>query len=156
MHRRHHKGPHDDLRMPQWMRRWIYGVGLASALSGLVWLLLHNFFSVEGEFGPQPHPFERSAIVAHGAAAVAAAWVLGLIWMGHVRRGIAFGRKLPSGFGLVALVAFLMLSGWGLYYLGDESLRAWTATAHWVVGLGAVLLLLLHRKRHRAAPPEGT
>ena len=150
------KGPHDELRMPRWIRRAIHGAGLASAASGLLWLVLHEFMRVEGEFGPQPHPFEHATIVVHGAAAFAAIWVLGLIWMGHVRRGIAFGRKLPSGLALVALVAFLALSGWGLYYLGDEDWREWTATAHWVVGLGAVLLLLLHQRRRPVAPPEGT
>ena len=140
---------HDNLRMPAWMRRAVYGVGLLCALSGVLWLLFHHFVQVEGEFGPVAHPLERTWIVLHAGTAFLAAWVLGLIWLGHVRRGLGLGRKLPSGVSLVLLVAFLMLSGWGLYYIGDDAWREWTATAHWVVGLGAAVLLLVHARSER-------
>lgn len=143
---------HEGLRMPAWMRRWIHGVGLLSAATGVLWLLFHHFMTVAGEFGPTAHPLEHTWLVLHGAAAFLAAWVLGLIWMGHVRRGLAIGRKLASGLGLVIAVAFLMLSGWGLYYLGDEDWRERIATLHWLVGLGAVLLLLVHAFAGRARP----
>ena len=143
MVRRDHP-PHDHLRMPRWIRAWIHGAGLACLLTGVLWLSFHHFLTVEGEFGPSAHPFERTWLVMHAAAGVLVAWLLGLIWMGHVRRGFGIGRRLPSGLGLVLLVAFLIFSGWGLYYIGDDRWREWTATAHWVVGLGAAVLMLVH------------
>jgi hypothetical protein len=146
---------HDNLRMPRWIRWWIHGAGLLCLVSGVLWLLFHHFMSVEGEFGPAAHPLERTWIVVHGAAAVLAAWVLGLIWMGHVRRGLGFGRRLPSGLGLVLLVGFLMLSGWGLYYIGDDRWRGWTGTAHWVVGLLAAVILIAHSGFGRPRANDG-
>lgn len=52
---------------------------------------------------------------------------------------------------MVALLGTLCLSGLGLYYLGDEHLRAWTSTAHWLVGFAAAAALPIHIWRGRRA-----
>ena len=45
---------------------------------------------------------------------------------------------------MVILVAVLALSGYGLYYLVDDTARAWTSAAHWSLGLLAAAALVLH------------
>jgi hypothetical protein len=38
----------------------------------------------------------------------------------------------------------LITSGYALYYFGSEESRPWISLLHWVLGLGAPLLLLWH------------
>jgi hypothetical protein len=61
--------------------------------------------------------------------------------------GWAAGRRRWSGGIMVALVATLTLTGYLLYYLGDDDLRPVATYAHWMIGLGAPLLFILHRMR---------
>lgn len=141
---RRDQAAHEGLTLPPWIRLWVVAAGLVCLASGVLWLLFHEFLQVEGEFGPAAHPLERWWLVLHGGTALVVAWVLGLIWLGHVRRGLQYGRYAVSGVGILLLILFLMLSGWGLYYLGDDDWREWTATAHWVVGLGVAVWLPYH------------
>jgi hypothetical protein len=51
---------------------------------------------------------------------------------------VVTGRRSFGSFGI------LTITGYGLYYAGGESLRAWTSWIHLAVGLGMPLLLILH------------
>jgi hypothetical protein len=135
---------HDGLRMPHWMRRCVYVAGIACLASGVSWLLFHHFIRHEGSFGPEAHPLERVSLAVHGAAALAMAWAFGLVWLAHVRRGWHRGRNRKAGAVMVATLAVLGASGWGLYYFGDETWRAATSLLHWIVGLAASAWLPWH------------
>ena len=45
---------------------------------------------------------------------------------------------------MVGCTVFLILTGYGLYYIGSRNWREWTSVAHWVVGLVALALFLIH------------
>lgn len=137
--------------LPRWVRWTVYACGVACALSGAGWLLLHQFVQVDGAFGPEPHPLEHPALVLHGVAAAAMLWTFGLVWLAHVRR--AWGRRTNrrSGGTLVALLAWLAVSGLGLYYLADERWRQVASIGHWALGLFAVAWLPIHVWRGRRA-----
>jgi len=47
--------------------------------------------------------------------------------------------------GLLGLLLFLTLSGYLLYYAGGDEARAVISPLHWIVGLGAPALFVLHR-----------
>jgi hypothetical protein len=141
--RREHAS-HDGLRMPAWIRRWVYFAGGACSLTGVLWLLFHHFVRHEGEFGPQAHLLEPIWLTLHGGAALAMAWVFGLIWLAHVRRGWQRGRNRTSGATMTTSLLVLGLSGWGLYYLGDEAWREAASLLHWSLGLGATGWLPFH------------
>jgi len=47
--------------------------------------------------------------------------------------------------------AFLIMSGYLLYYFGDAELRPVLSALHWTVGLGCPALFLLHRFARDAA-----
>lgn len=151
---RREQASHDGMQMPAWIRRWVYAAGTACTMSGLLWLVFHHFVRHEGDFGPESHPLEHVWLTLHGGAAIAMGWVFGLIWLAHVRRGLHRGRNRSSGLTMVVLLVILGLSGWGLYYLGDEDWRALASSAHWVVGLVASLWLPFHiwRGRRRVFP----
>jgi len=146
-----------SLRLPPWVIRWVYGTGLAALATGVLWLLFHHYVRREGPFGPEPHPLEHTWLTLHGAAGYAVVWSLGLIWILHVRRGWSGTRNRLNGRTLTILLAVLVLTGLGLYYLGDEIWRDRTAVAHWVLGLCAGAWLPFHiwsgRRSDRGTPP---
>lgn len=135
---------HERLRLPGWVRAWVYIGGALCALSGGAWLLLHYFVRHEGEFGPAPSVFEHPSLVVHGICGLAMLWVLGLVWLPHVRRGWSKRRHRWAGGTMAALMLWLVLSAAGLYYLGDETWRGWISVAHWTLGLFAALWLPAH------------
>lgn len=149
-----HSG-HDRLRLPRWMRLWVYVAGGVCAATGAGWLLLHYFVRREGVFGLEPHPLEHPALVAHGLCGLLLLWVLGLVWLPHVRRGWARREHRAAGGTMAALMLWLALSAAGLYYLGDEQLREAVSLGHWLLGLFAAAWLPTHiwlgRRRLRRA-----
>ena len=57
---------------------------------------------------------------------------------------------------MFAIFAWLVISGYLLYYLGGEQTLAFTTIMHWAVGLACPLPFLLHRfsavtSKHNAA-----
>ncbi len=74
---------------------------------------------------------------------MAALLVLGALGS-HIRRGWSADKNRLSGGLLIAANAFLIVTGYGLYYAGGEGLREWLSRWHGWVGLGVFLLLLAH------------
>ena len=142
--------------MSRLTRLVVYGVGVGVWLSGGIWLAFHHFVSTQGRFGPMPHPLEPWWLRLHGAFAFAALWLLGLLSAVHVAREWRDGRKRPTGIVLVGVLAWLTLSGYLLYYAGEDSLRDVVSLLHWSVGLACPALFVWHgwvawRRRRRAA-----
>lgn len=147
---------HERMRLPRWARWCVYVIGVVCALSGATWLLLHHFVQREGEYGPEPHVLEHPSLVLHGVSGLAMLWVLGLVWLPHVRRGWAKRAHRVVGGTMAALMLWLALSAAGLYYLGDDSARSVTSLAHWIAGLAAAAWLPIHivlgRRTQRRMP----
>ena len=80
----------------------------------------------------------------HGAAAMAILIVIGMLLTGHVRFAWRARRNRGNGSLFLSVFAVLTITGYGLYYAGGESLRAWTSWIHLAVGLALPFLLMLH------------
>ncbi|MES1240824.1 MAG: hypothetical protein ABUT39_04330 [Acidobacteriota bacterium] len=144
-----------DMRLPAWIRGWVYGSGAAALATGALWLVFHHFVRREGPFGPEAHPLEHHWLTLHGAAGYAVVWSLGLIWFLHVRRGWSATRNRLNGRALTVALIVLALTGLALYYLGDEIWRDRAAIAHWVLGFVAGVWLPLHVWSGRRTRPGG-
>ena len=121
----------------------------ALLLTGLAWLPLHHLWGAGA--GELPHPLEPWLMRAHGLAALAGTFSLGLVASVHVRRGWALAARRASGLALLLLAAALVLSGWALWYLLPEP---WHAPAGWVhaaAGVAACALGLGHARGRPAA-----
>jgi hypothetical protein len=141
--------PKEPLAVGRARRVGIYVVGGGLWLSGGLWLLFHYFMQSRGEFAPAPHPLEPWWLKLHGAFALGAIWVFGLLWGLHVAPGWAGTKRRQSGGALVGLILWLTLSGYLLYYLGHEQLRGITSLLHWSLGLLIPALFCLHRLASR-------
>jgi hypothetical protein len=131
-------------------RKWTIIITAAAIwTTGAAWLGLHYFARVEGPFGPEPHPAEAWVLRAHGAFAFASLWVLGLLWAVHVTPGWARGKRRLTGGLMFAAAALLALTGYLLYYLGDETLRADASLLHWAIGAATLVAFLVHGVRFK-------
>jgi hypothetical protein len=148
MHRRGAQH-HSPVRLSTRHERWLYLVAGALLVSGLGWITAHYVLAgnslVAGlEFEGVPHPSELWWLRLHGAAMMGFLVVFGALLPGHVARGWRRRRNKHSGIFMLATTAVLGLSGYGLYYLGDETTRPWISAVHWVIGLAAGTGLVLH------------
>lgn len=75
----------------------------------------------------------------HGAAAMLFVLGLGALLPMHVRMGLLRQKNHGSGIALLGLNLLLLISAWGLYYLGGETTRRLASDTHLI---SAVLLLL--------------
>ena len=136
----------------RWHRRTTDAAGLPLLVSGVVWLALH--YSVGAGVGELPHPLEATAMRWHGAAAMLALFVFGLLAAHHVPHGwrVTQGRQAPLqrclGLVLCVLAGLLVLSGYALYYGVGEDRRAALGLLHSAVG-GLMALALVGHRRYR-------
>ncbi len=136
----------EALRLGRRQRRWFYAAFAVLFVSGAWWLALQSRLA---DSDAPPHPMQPWLVKVHGAAAMVALVTLGTLLSSHIRRGWVARRNRRSGALMVGTVGLLVLSGYGLYYAGDERLRALTAWAHDIVGLGLPGIIVLHIWRGR-------
>jgi hypothetical protein len=147
------------LHFPRWAKGVLYGNLLLSLSTGVTWFSLHQWFQIEGEFGPEKHPLEPLLIEVHGASAFAFMIAFGYLLASHVPVAHRAKRNRPLGYTLVAIISTLIITGYGLYYAGSEALRSGISLLHLAVGLSFPLVLALHiwrGHRRKAAPPHSS
>jgi len=136
------RGP---IRLPASRRFAVYAVAAGVWVTGALWLVFHHFVRQPSPFGPEPSPLEPWWLRLHGAAAMAAVWIFGLLWGVHALNGWNARRRRWSGGVVFGLFLVLIATGWLLYYAGSEDLRSVGSLAHWVLGLAAPVAFLWHR-----------
>lgn len=142
MHEHLHPRPVKALRPSPGQRRTMYLVSALLLASGLLWLTAHYLLPLP-EFAAR-HPLEPWAARIHGAAAMGGLAVLGSLWGSHALPAWQRARHRGTGAPLLGAWLLLVLTGYGLYYLADEDLRALFSLSHWIVGLSTPPALLLH------------
>jgi hypothetical protein len=138
---KHH---HPGFRLERWHRRAVYATAAVLLLTGIAWLVLRYFMRPDGQFGDTVNPLEPWAMKLHGAAAMATLFFVGSMLHTHIRRAIKSRRNLVTGWTMVATLSFLVLTGYGLYYVaGDGDRQVWSLL-HWAMGLAVALLFMVH------------
>jgi hypothetical protein len=132
------------MRLNQRHERWLYAIAALIFLSGLGWLADHYLFAGSAEFGDAHAPSELWWLRLHGAAAMAGLVVFGSLFPGHIARALRSSANRRSGLVMLSIVISLILTGWCLYYVGDEETRPWISMVHWLVGIMAGAGLVLH------------
>lgn len=136
-------------RLQPWQEWTVYALVGGLAVTGFVWLWLHNFGAVEGEFGPQQSPAERPLLVAHGVLGFGFLLLGGMILDRHIPAAWKQRRHLVSGVSLLSVVTVAALTVLGLYYVSGERLRAATSLVHWIAGAASLVTLAAHAVARR-------
>ena len=121
--------------------RWsLYSAGLALLASGAAWLYVR--YGVPD--ASRPRALLSASMRIHGAAAMAALVLAGAVTALHVKAAWMDRRNITSGVVLAVSLLIIVITGYLLYYVGDESARALASAAHWLLGLGAPIALWWH------------
>ena len=131
-------------------RRTLYVIALGVLLSGLLWLVL-DWLPVLLDSESAALAVKQWSLRVHGAVAMAILVAVGALLPTHVAAGWVLRRERAIGVANVAGAAVLAATGWGLYYAGNETLRARLSAAHWMVGIAAAVVLVWHVTRAKSA-----
>ena len=93
-----------SIRLGPWHQAAVYGATAVLAGSGILWLGLHYFLALPGQYGPQIHPLEPWMLRVHGAAAMAGLVIYGSLLPVHIRRAWSIRRNIVLGIGLVSIM----------------------------------------------------
>ena len=74
----------------------------------------------------------------------ASIWLFGLLWGVHILAGWSGGRRRGTGALMVSVLGWLVVSGYLLYYLSDETVRPLISLLHWVIGLAVPVAFTAH------------
>jgi cation transport ATPase len=122
-------------------RRFLYFVVALLFLSGAAWTYWNYFVASHAD---SEMTAKAWAMKIHGGAAMTILVLIGMLLTGHVRSAWRARRNRGNGLTLLSALAVLTITGYGLYYAGDEKLRAWASWIHLGAGLMLPFLLILH------------
>ncbi|MBU3556896.1 hypothetical protein ICN18_04560 [Polynucleobacter sp. Ross1-W9] len=124
-------------KMPSWQRSFvIYGM-MACSITGLMYLLGHQFHIQRSTLGT------HTILAAHGIAAMLATLALGSVLPFHIKAGYKSKKQWWSGFSQLGFLFALLITG-GMLYYGPEELRDGVINVHWIIGLLFAIIFLLH------------
>jgi MFS family permease len=95
----------------------------------------------------------------HGAAAMLILVLIGRLLALHVPSGWTERRSRKSGAAMLAIGGLLTVTGYLLYYLGDETARQFASWFHLALGIAVPIALGLHlaaKPRQPAAHPAAS
>ena len=124
-------------KMPSWQRYFVIAGMLICSMSGIFYLLGHEFNIYRRLFAT------HSVLAWHGISALLAAMALGSVLPFHLKAGLKSRRKLWSGLAQLSFLCILMVTATLLYY-GSEEAREVAIKIHYYVGLTFFAIFLIH------------
>jgi hypothetical protein len=124
-------------KMPNWQRSFVICGMMACSITGLMYLLGHQFHIQRSTLG------SHSILAAHGIAAMLATLAIGSVLPFHIKAGLKSKKQLWSGFSQLGFLAVLIVSGALLYY-GPEEIRDSVIDTHWIVGILFFTVFIFH------------
>lgn len=144
------------MRLNNLFRYAIYAAFAVLFLSGALWLVADRLKdSPEGEMW---QAMSANLLMTHGGAAMLALMLIGALVPVHGLRAWRVGKNRITGTAMASLNGVLIVTAFGLYYLGSENLRPWLSNIHLAAGFALPVQLVAHiyfgRRRATAAAPE--
>jgi hypothetical protein len=122
-------------RLPFVQRVLLHVALLVLLATGITWEML------------SPGPWAAFLMKVHGAFAMLALVMLGTLVTHHIPAGWASLKNRWSGVLLLGGMAWLVMTGYLLYYAGGDSLRLLASQSHLWVGLAACMVVAFHIRR---------
>jgi hypothetical protein len=130
------------VRLDPLLRWTTYLVFTLLFLSGAIWFVADRL--KDPLAGDAWQEVAVDALMVHGGIAMLALLVIGALLPLHALRAWRARLNRITGLAMGTCTAVLILTAFGLYYLGSESLRPWASLIHLIFGFAVPALLLLH------------
>jgi hypothetical protein len=134
-------------------RLTVYSASLLLLVSGAAWAWADQL-DESAQVGETVRQWKPWLLKIHGFSAMAFVLLLGTLLTGHVRRSWHARKNRANGAFFLGAVSVLTISGYALYYLGDETWRNATSQFHLWLGLSSPILLYWHIRSGRRATAE--
>jgi hypothetical protein len=128
------------VRLKPTFRFALYGAFAFLFVTGVGWLAADRL----KESSELWQEIAADLLMLHGGAAMAALMMLGALFPLHVQRGWRAQKNRAAGAVMLIGNALLIVTAFGLYYAGSDTLRPWMSDAHTGVGLVLPALLAVH------------
>lgn len=130
------------MRLRTSFRYPLYAAFAVLVLTGAVWLAADwQKDAADDEIWQQ---IAANMLMVHGGTAMLALLLLGALVPLHVQRSWRSGKNLISGSAMAAFNAVLIVTAFGLYYLGSEAVRPWMSWIHLSAGFLLAAMFPLH------------
>ncbi|MDE2166282.1 MAG: hypothetical protein KGJ66_08080 [Alphaproteobacteria bacterium] len=130
------------MRLDPRFRAAVYIVFGVLFVTGVAWLLVDRRWSVGS--GDTWQTASAYLLMVHGGAAMVFLLLLGAIISLHVPTVWRSRKNRASGTVMLVTNTLLIVSAFGLYYVGAETLRNWTSDLHIAIGFGMPAILVAH------------
>jgi len=111
-------------------------------LSGALWLAADQL--KDSPDGETWQAVAANLLMIHGGMAMVTLLLVGALFPLHVRLSWRAARNRIIGTVMLTAVAILIVTAFGLYYSGSDTLRPAASWAHTVVGLALPVLIIAH------------
>lgn len=128
------------MRLKSTFRYWTYAVFSVLLVTGAAWLVA----DWQKDSSDTWQQAAANLLMIHGGAAMLALMALGALIPLHLLRAWHARKNLVSGITIASINAVLIVTAFGLYYLGSEAVRPWMSWIHIAGGFLLALLLPLH------------
>jgi hypothetical protein len=135
-------------RLPPALRWLIYATLGALVATGALWVLAHYFPGAAGMDERRAAGIASLTMKIHGAAAMTSLLLLGTLACQHVPAGWKTSHNRTSGILTLTALSALIVTGYLLYYAGDETYRSLASDVHLAVGLALALLVAVHVRKN--------
>ena len=124
-------------KMPNWQRWFTISALCICSLSGIAFLLGHEFHISRTLLG------DRTVLNMHGVSAAIALIAFGTVLPFHIKAGLKAKKNLVSGISQLIFLVILLITAMLLYY-GPEELHEGSEMTHWVLGLIFFAFFIFH------------
>jgi cyanate permease len=121
-------------------------------ISGALWLAADSL--KDAPDGERWQAISANLLMVHGGVAMMTLMLFGAMVPIHLLRAWRAKRNRWTGSVMAVLNAILIITAFGLYYLGGEEVRPWMSNIHLGAGFSLPLLLFIHILRGRRARPR--
>lgn len=130
------------LRLDPRFRYAFYATVAMLFITGVAWLVADQLKnSPTGELW---QAVGADLLMVHGGTAMIMLMMLGALIPLHVQRSWRAKKNRIAGTVMCVFNAVLVVTAFGLYYSGGDTLRIWTSDVHIVVGICLPIALVIH------------
>ncbi len=123
--------------------RWgIYAAFCVLFITGVGWLVADSL--KDSPHGELWQALSADLLMIHGGATMVMLLLLGALIPVHIRRAWRSRRNRLTGTIMATANTLLIVTAFGLYYAGSDTLRTWASDLHIAVGLIFPVLLVVH------------